>query len=65
MIIKNNYLNKEINYLEEERKGLDKAINKLDERYQKKEIEKDDFYKQLNIFKQRGEEIKKRMDKQS
>lgn len=65
MIIKKDYINREPNYLQEERKGLDKAINKLEERYQNKEIEKDNFYKQLNVFTKRGEDLKKRMDKNS
>ena len=65
MIIKKDYINREIDYLQEERKGLDKAINKLDERYQNKEIEKDNFYKQLDVFTKRGEDLKKRMGKDS
>ena len=54
MIIKKDYINREFDYLQEERKGLDKAINKLDERYKNKEIEKDNFYKQLYVFTKRG-----------
>ncbi len=63
MIINKDYLNKERNYLEEERKGLEKAINRLDERFQNKEIERDKFFKDLNVFTKRGEELKKRMEK--
>ena len=65
MIIKKDYMNRKIDYLQEERKGLDKAVSKLDERYQKKEIEKDNFYKQLDVFTKRGEDLRKRIDKQS
>jgi len=65
MIIKKDYINREFDYLQEERKGLDKAINKLDERYKNNEIEKDNFYKQLDVFTKRGEDLKKRMDKNS
>lgn len=65
MIIKKDYINREFDYLQEERKGLDKAINKLDERYKNNEIEKDNFYKQLGVFTKRGEDLKKRMDKNS
>ena len=65
MIIKKDYINREFDYLQEERKGLDKAINKLDERYKNNEIEKDKFYKQLDVFTKRGEDLKKRMDKNS
>ena len=65
MIIKKDYINREFDYLQEERKGLDKAINKLDERYKNNGIEKDNFYKQLDIFTKRGEDLKKRMDKNS
>ena len=63
MIINKDYWNKERNYLEEERKGLEKAINRLDERFQNKEIERDKFFKDLNVFTKRGEELKKRMEK--
>ena len=65
MIIKKDYMNRKIDYLQEERKGLEKAVNKLDERYQNKEIEKDNFYKQLNVFTKRGEDLRKRIDKES
>ena len=65
MIIKKDYMNRKIDYLQEERKGIDKAVNKLDERYQNKEINKDNFYKQLSVFTKRGEDLKKRIDRES
>ena len=65
MIIKKDYMNRKIDYLQEERKGLDKAVNKLDERYKNNEIDKDNFYKQLNVFTKRGEDLRKRIDKES
>ena len=65
MIIKKDYMNRKIDYLQEERKGLDKAVNKLDERYKNNEIDKDNFYKQLNVFTKRGEDLKKRIDRES
>ncbi len=63
MIIKKDYLKKQTNYLEEERKGLDKAIQNLDKRFQNKEIEREQFFKNLNVFKKRGENLRKRMEK--
>ena len=65
MIIKNDYLNRKENYLEEERKGLDKAIQNLDKRFKNNEIERDQFFKDLKIFKERGDDLKKRMEKNS
>ena len=63
MILKKNYLENQTNYLEEERKGLDKAIQNLDKRFKNKEIEREQFFKDLNIFKKRAENLRKRMKK--
>ena len=63
MIIKKNYLDRGPDYLQEEKEGLDKAIKNLDRRFQNKEIDRDDFFKDLNVFQKRSEDLKKRMEK--
>ncbi len=65
MRIKDDYLNQKRNYLEEEKKGLDRAIQNLDKRFKNNEIERDQFFKDLKIFKERGDDLKKRMEKNS
>ena len=63
MIINNDYINQKKDYLKEEREGLDRAIKNLDRRYQNKEIDRDTFFKDLNEFKKRGDDLNKRMGK--
>lgn len=63
MIIKNNFKKTSNDFLQEEKKGLDKAINKLDERFKKGELEREVFLKQNKEFAKKQIDLKKRMDK--
>ncbi len=63
MIIKNNFNKTSNDFLQEEKKGLDKAINKLDERFKKGELEREVFLKQNKEFAKKQSDLKKRMDK--
>ena len=63
MIIKNNFNKSSNDFLQEEKKGLDKAINKLDERFKKGELESEVFLKQNKEFAKKQIDLKKRMDK--
>ena len=63
MIIKNNFNKTSNDFLQEEKKGLDKAINKLDERFKKGELEREVFLKQNKEFAKKLIDLKKRMDK--
>ncbi len=63
MIIKNNFNKTSNDFLQEEKKGLDKAINKLDERFKKGELEREVFLKQNKEFAKKQIDLKKRMDK--
>lgn len=63
MIIKNNFNKTSNDFLQEEKKGLDKAINKLDERFKKGELERRIFLKQNKEFAKKQIDLKKRMDK--
>lgn len=63
MIIKNNFNKSSNDFLQEEKKGLDKAINKLDERFKKGELEREVFLKQNKEFAKKQIDLKKRMDK--
>lgn len=63
MIIKNDYLNRERDYLEDEKKGLNKAIENYDRRFKNNEIERDNFLKGLEEFSKKQININKRIDK--
>ena len=63
MIIKNNFNKTNQDFLQEEKKGLDRAINKLDERFKKGELEREIFLKQNKEFAKKQIDLKKRMDK--
>lgn len=63
MIIKNNFNKTTNDFLQEEKKGLDRAINKLDERFKKGELEREIFLKQNKEFAKKQSDLKKRMDK--
>lgn len=58
MIIRNNFNKKD--YVTEQKIGLKKAIDKLDERFQKGEIEREKFLKQNEIFAKRQRELNKK-----
>ena len=63
MIIKKDYLNRSTNYLEEEKKGLNKAIENLDKRYKDNQIERENFLKNLKIFEKRNKNINNKIEK--
>ena len=63
MIIKNDFFNNENDYLQQEKKGLIKAVEKLDKRFKSNEIDREKFLKQNEIFAKRHEEINKKIEK--
>lgn len=63
MIIKNNFFNKDMEYLKKEREGLNQAINKLDKRLKNKEISHEKFLKQNEIFAKKQINLLKREEK--
>ncbi len=63
MIIKNDYLDRKDNYLQEEKKGLLKAIKSLDKRYKDGNISKENFLKQNEIFAKKHKKINKEIEK--
>ncbi|MBQ8892388.1 MAG: hypothetical protein IJ068_05975 [Bacilli bacterium] len=65
MIIKKDYLNKNNNYLEMEKEGLEKAINNFDKRFKNKEIERTNFLKGLEEFSKKQIDLNKRINKEA
>jgi len=63
MIIRKDYLNRERDYLQEEKKGLNKAIENYDKRFKNNEIEREDFLKGLEGFTKKQIDLNKRIDK--
>ena len=65
MIFNKNYLerDKQKEYLQLEKEGLQRAVSNLEKRYQSDQVERKDFFDGLNTFAKRGEEINKKMDK--
>ncbi|MBR3660669.1 MAG: hypothetical protein IKN63_02065 [Bacilli bacterium] len=63
MIIKKDYLNLDNNYLEQEKEGLNKAIENFDKRFKNKEVEREKFLKGLDEFAKKQVDINKRIDK--
>lgn len=49
MIIKNDFF-KDRNYLQEEKEGLDRAVENFNKRYKKGEVKKENFFKQNEEF---------------
>lgn len=62
MIIKNNFNLQKEDYLKKEKEGLDKAINKLDERFKNDAVSREKFLKQNEVFAKRQSDLKKRID---
>ncbi len=62
MIIKNNFNLQKEDYLKKEKEGLDKAINKLDERFKNDAVSREKFLKQNEVFVKRQADLKKRID---
>ncbi len=63
MIIKNNFFEEKNNTLERQKEGIKKAVAKLDERFQKGEIDRDKFLKQNEVFANKHEKLNKLIDK--
>lgn len=63
MIIKNDFFNNDKNYLEREKEGLKKSIDKLDKRFQNSEIDREKFLKQNLEFAKRHKELNKKIEK--
>lgn len=63
MIIKNNFNQNKTEYLAKEKEGLDKAISKLDKRFQNKEIDREKFLKQNEEFAKKQAFLKQKMEK--
>ena len=62
MIIKNNFNLQKEDYLKKEKESLDKAINKLDERFKNDAVSREKFLKQNEVFAKRQADLKKRID---
>ena len=63
MIIKNEFFNNEEDLLYKEKEGLDKAIKKWDDRFQKGEVERDNFLKKNMDFAKKQQELKEKIQK--
>ena len=63
MIIRNDYLNQDRNYLQEEKKGLNKAIDNFDKRFKNNQVERENFLKGLDEFAKKQKDLNKRIDK--
>ena len=63
MIIKKDYLNRGNNYLQQEKEGLNKAIENFDKRFKNNEVEREKFLKGLDEFAKKQVDINKRIDK--
>jgi len=63
MIIKNDYLNQNRDYLEREKMGLNKAIENFDKRFKNNEVDRSTFLKGLNDFSKKQIDLNKRIEK--
>ena len=63
MIIKNDFFNEKRNYLEEEKKGLDRAVENFVKRYEKGEVKKENFFKQNEEFEKKKKELTEKIKK--
>ena len=63
MIIKKDYLNRDNNYLQQEKAGLNKAIENFDKRFKNNEVEREQFLKGLDEFSKKQIDLNKRIDK--
>lgn len=62
MIIKNDFF-KDRNYLQEEKEGLDRAVENFNKRYKKGEVKKENFFKQNEEFARRQKELTEKIKK--
>lgn len=63
MIIKKDYLNRDDNYLQREKDGLNKAIENFDKRFKNNEVDRTNFLKGLAEFSKKQMDLNKRIDK--
>lgn len=63
MIIRNDYLNQDNNYLQREKDGLNKAITNFDKRFKNNEVERSKFLKGMEDFSKKQIDLNKRIDK--
>lgn len=63
MIIKKDYLNRENNYLQREKEGLNKAIENFDRRFKNNEVDRSNFLNGLNEFSKKQIDLNKRIEK--
>lgn len=63
MIIKNDFFNEKRNYLEEEKKGLDRAVENFVKRYEKGEVKKENFLKQNEEYAKRQKALNEKIKK--
>ena len=63
MIIRNDYLNQDNNYLQREKEGLNKAITNFDKRFKNNEVERSKFLKGMEDFSKKQIDLNKRIDK--
>jgi len=63
MIIENKFFKSEKDYLLEQKEGLKKAIDNLDSRFKKDQIDREKFLKQNAEFAKRQEKLNKEFEK--
>lgn len=63
MIIKNNFNNYKIDYLQKEKDSIRKSVTKLDEKFKKGEIDREKFLKQNSEFAKRQEDLTKKINR--
>ena len=63
MIIKNDFFNNENDYLQKEKEGLIKAVEKFDKRFKNNEVDREKSLKQNEVFAKRHAEINKKIEK--
>lgn len=60
MIIKNDFF-KDRNYLQEEKEGLDRAVENFNKRYKKGEVKKENFLKQNEEYAKRQKALNEKI----
>ena len=63
MIIKKDCLNQDKNFLEQEKIGLNKAIENFDKRFKNHEMERNTFLKGMEEFSEKQKDLNKRIEK--
>ena len=63
MIIKKTEISDQFDYLKQEQDGLKRAIDKLDKRFQNNEVDRETFFKGMENFALKQQDLNKRKDK--